>query len=73
MYHCTCGLNSIIAWGLASLCMGCFDVFHFCIFFIVFLGLDFTLFRLVISVLSRFVSRSRNGGLHHVFERLYVL
>ena len=31
--------------------MGYFDVFRFCMFFIVFLGLDFTLFSLVISVL----------------------
>ena len=67
IFHCTCGLNSIITWGQASLSMGYFNVFHFCIFFIVFLGFDFTLFRLVSSVLSRFMSRSRNGGLHQVF------
>ena len=70
IYHYTCGLNLIIVWGQASLSMGCFNVFLSCIFFIVFLGLYFTLFRLYISVLSRFMSRFRNRGLHHVFEWL---
>ena len=66
--HCTYGLNSVIAWGQTSLSMGYFNVFRFSIFFIVFLGLDFTLFRLYISVLSCFVSCSRNRSIHHVFE-----
>ena len=66
--HCTCALILIIAWVQASLSMRYFNVVRFIIFFIVFLGLDFTLFSLVISILCCFVSRFRNGCLHHVFE-----